>query len=171
MPEIVWYRSFYWRIALGFVALLAVLLAVQGALFLWLTGRATELLPGRSPEEYAQTIAADLATHLAERPDLDVDAHLHERYRTSYRAFAVAMRDGTIVTSRRVPPPPELGRSARGRLLGPGRGGGRGGPFGEPPPGPRTALTGEPGVSAPPQATVVPPAGATAAPPAAPPQP
>ena len=163
MPEIVWYRSFYWRIALGFVALLAVLLAVQGALFLWLTGRATELLPGRSPEEYAQTIAADLATHLTERPDLDVDAHLHERYQTSYRAFAVAMRDGTIVTSRRVPPPPELGRSARGRLLGPGRGGGRGGPSGEPPPGPRPGMPGDPGVSVPPPAAVAPQAGATPA--------
>jgi signal transduction histidine kinase len=160
MPEIVWYRSFYWRIALGFVALLAVLLAVQGALFLWLTGRASELLPGRSPEEYAQTIAADLATHLAERPDLDVDAHLHERYQTSYRAFAVAMRDGSIVSSRRVPPPPELGRSARGRLLGPGRGGGRGGPppIDPPPPARRPAATGEPGASVTPEPGTAPPA-------------
>ena len=53
MPEIAWYRSLYWRIALGFVALLAALLAVQGVVFLRITGRAAELLPGRTPGEYA----------------------------------------------------------------------------------------------------------------------
>ena len=37
--RLVWYRSLYWRIALGFVALLATLLAVQGTVFLWMTGR------------------------------------------------------------------------------------------------------------------------------------
>ncbi len=68
MPELVWYRSLYWRIALGFVALLATLLAVQGIVFLWITGRAADLLPGRSPAEYAQTIAADLAVVLRDQP-------------------------------------------------------------------------------------------------------
>ena len=69
MPEIAWYRSLYWRIALGFVALLATLLAVQGLVFLWLTGRASDLLPGRSPAELAQTIAADLAVSLRRSAD------------------------------------------------------------------------------------------------------
>ena len=80
MPETVWYKSLYWRIALGFVALTATLLAAQGLVFLWLTGRASELLPGRSPAEFAQTIAADLGTQLGEHPDLDIDAHLNARY-------------------------------------------------------------------------------------------
>ena len=156
MPERVWYRSLYWRIALGFVALLAVLLAVQGAVFLWITGRAAELMPGRSPAEYAQTIAADLSGSLAERADLDVDKHLNDRYRTTYRPFVVAFRDARIVSSRSIAPPPELSRMTYGRLMG--RGGpprdgrdggtfrdgrdGRGGPppydrgpdFGRPPP-------------------------------------
>ena len=35
----VWYRSLYWRIAFGFVALLAVVLVAAGLLFLWLTDR------------------------------------------------------------------------------------------------------------------------------------
>jgi len=39
MPRPIWFRSLYWRIALGFVAMLAALLFVQGMLFLWLTGR------------------------------------------------------------------------------------------------------------------------------------
>ena len=73
MPETVWYRSLYWRIALGFVALLATLLAVQGLVFLWLTGRTAEFLPGRSPVELAQAIARDAANALTERPDIDLD--------------------------------------------------------------------------------------------------
>ena len=35
----VWYRSLYWRIAFGFVALLDVLLVLQVIHFLWLTDR------------------------------------------------------------------------------------------------------------------------------------
>jgi signal transduction histidine kinase len=139
VPEIVWYRSLYWRIALGFVALLASLLAVQGLVFLWLTGQGTEFLPGRSPGEYAQTIAADLATNLAEHPDLNIEDHLNDRYTSTYRAFVVAMRDGRSASSRRVRPPFELSRAAFGRLMGRGPGGpggpGPGGPGG-PRPGP-----------------------------------
>ena len=37
MPEAVWYRSLYWRIAMGFVALLAALLVIQAGVFIWLT--------------------------------------------------------------------------------------------------------------------------------------
>ena len=125
MPEIVWYRSLYWRIALGFVALLATLLVVQGLAFLWLTGRGTEFLPGRSPGEYAQTIAADLATNLAERPDLNIEEHLNARYTSTYRAFVVVTRDGRTASSQRVRPPFELGRAAFGRLMGRGPGSGR----------------------------------------------
>jgi histidine kinase len=171
MPEIVWYRSFYWRIALGFVALLAVLLSVQGVVFLWLTGRAAEILPGRrSPEEYAQTIASDLARHLTENAELDIDAHLHEVYQSSYRAFVVATRDGRVISSRRVPPPPELGRNTRGRLFGPGRGGGRGGsPSGDPPP--PGGRSGEPGASTTPSAGAASPPGAAPVIPSASPQP
>ena len=137
MPEIVWYRSLYWRIALGFVALLAILLTVQGLMFLWLTGQGTEFLPGRSPGEYAQTIAADLATNLAEHADLDIEAHLNDRYTSAYRAFVVVTRDGRTVNSRRVRPPFELSRAAFGRLMGRGPAG-PGGPGGPGPGGPRS---------------------------------
>ena len=144
MPQIAWYRSLYWRIALGFVALLATLLAVQGVVFLWITGRASDLLPGRSPAEYAQTIAADLAGVLRDQPAIDLDSYLNGRYTTKYRPFIVVTRDGRTITSRAVMPPLDLARNAMGRLTGeggrPGRGprGGGGGanvnPDGMPPP-------------------------------------
>ncbi len=58
MPELVWYRSLYWRIAFGFVALLATLLVVQGLVFLWMTGRMTDL-PTRTPAQFASSMAGD----------------------------------------------------------------------------------------------------------------
>ena len=97
MPETVWYQSLYWRIALGFVALLATLLAVQGLVFLWLTGRMAEFLPGRSPAELAQAIAADVAAAIAERPDIDLDAHLNTRF-TQHLPF---LRGRDVRRSRR----------------------------------------------------------------------
>ena len=42
MPDPVWFRSLYWRIAIGFIAMLAVVLSLQAGLFLWLTGRFAE---------------------------------------------------------------------------------------------------------------------------------
>ena len=39
MSSRIWFRSLYWRIALGFVALLAAVLLAQTVLFLWLTDR------------------------------------------------------------------------------------------------------------------------------------
>ncbi len=118
MAPIAWYRSLYWRIALGFVALLAALLAVQGAVFLWITGRASEILPGRSPAEYAQTIASDLAIVMGDQPTMDLDAYLNGKYVTKYRAFVVVTRDGRLIQSKAVGAPFDLSRAALGRLFG-----------------------------------------------------
>ena len=143
MPELVWYRSLYWRIGLGFVALLGTLLAAQGTAFLWLTGRMSELLPGRSPIEYSRRIANDLTAALTEKADLDIDKYLNDRFTGTYRAFAVVTKDNRQVVSKRIQPPPNLVRAAFGRLnmelvaaglpaLGPGPGGPGGGGFDRP---------------------------------------
>ena len=34
-----WYRSLYWRIGIGFIGFVALMLAAQGALFLYLSDR------------------------------------------------------------------------------------------------------------------------------------
>jgi hypothetical protein len=99
------------------VARLATLLAGQGGVFLWLTGRAAEFR--RTPQEYAQTIAADLASALVDDPTLDIERYLNDRYQTTYRPFAVVTRDGRLVQSRRVAPPFDLSRAALARLTGP----------------------------------------------------
>jgi signal transduction histidine kinase len=125
MSETVWFRSLYWRIAFAFVALVAALLVTQALVLLWLTGRAAELWPGRSPAEFAQAIAADAADALAAEPGVDLDAYLNERHASRYRAFAVALADGRVILSRRVTPPATIGRAAMTRLTGRGEGLGR----------------------------------------------
>ncbi len=141
MPDPVWYRSLYWRIALGFVAVLAVLLSVQAAVFLLVTGRTAAVWPGRSPAEYAQLIASDLSIVMAEQPARDLDVYLNERYPGAYRAFLVVTRDRRTIFGRRIPPSPLMARAAMASLQaagglgegvdpGRGRGGRRGGGVG-----------------------------------------
>ncbi len=129
MADILWYRSLYWRIALGFVLLLAALLAVQGGAFLWLTGRADAFLTGRSPAELSTSIASDLSRALTAQPTLDIDSYVNRRYPNTFRPFAVVMKDGRSILSRGIPPPPNIDRLARGQLAGVWSGRGRGWPW------------------------------------------
>lgn len=149
MADLVWYRSLYWRIALGFVAVLAILLTAQALVFVWVSGRAADVWPGRTPAEYAHLIAADVATVLVEQPGTDLETYVTTRFPGTYRAFAVATHDRRLVYGRGVVPPPMIGRAAMARLgvesggydgLRGGRGGlgGRGGGPGFEPARPNT---------------------------------
>jgi hypothetical protein len=66
MPERRWYRSLYWRIALGYVALLAVLLLAQTGLAIWLMDRVWGQT--RMPAELADLVGCALSGRLAEAP-------------------------------------------------------------------------------------------------------
>ena len=92
MADLVWYRSIYWRIALGFVALVATLLVLQILVFLWISGRMDDLFPNRTPAQFAGTIATDLSAGLVDQPTLDVDAFVNSRYSGASRGFAVVFR-------------------------------------------------------------------------------
>src|SRR5258707_12084176 len=130
MPDRVWYKSLYWRIALGYIALLALLLLVQTGLSVWLMdrmwGRAS-----RTPEQLAELVAQDLSAQLALAPQIDVDQHLRARYGAGYQPFVVVLAGDTRTFSNRPTAiPPSLGRDARLRLSGRDRDRGRGGPDG-----------------------------------------
>src|SRR5579871_205339 len=90
MPERVWYRSLYGRIAFGYVVLLAVLLVVQMGLVLELSsriwGRAV-----RTPAQLADLVAQDLGNQLTDAPEFDVEGYLHQHYGTGYQPFAVVL--------------------------------------------------------------------------------
>ena len=100
MPDRTWYRSLYWRIAFGFVALLAALLLAQGLLFLWLTDRFVMSPSSRTPQELADHVARELSVVLTEDPSVDLERYVRRAYGGIYQPFVVMMRDGRRLTNR-----------------------------------------------------------------------
>ena len=133
-----WYRSLYWRIAVGFIACLALLLVVQGMLFVWMMSQAGSTIPNQPPERFAQTVAIDVAQAL-ERDGHWTSSAMSARNtpRTRSRSSSSSLTDRVIEIGARFPEP--LKAEARARLetlrtMDPARvarGGafGRGGPF------------------------------------------
>jgi two-component system OmpR family sensor kinase len=128
MSDPVWYRSLYWRIAFGFIAMLAILLLAQGLLFLWLTDRIFGA-PARTPAQLAVQVAEEVAGELQQHPDADLEAFVRERFSRIYQPFLVVLTNGQRASNRPTGLPQEFGRSVQGRLRGDMPGGGR---FGEP---------------------------------------
>src|SRR5215218_6400354 len=127
MSDPVWYRSLYWRIAFGFVAMLAVLLLAQGVVFLWLTDRIFGA-PARTPAQLAALVAEDVAAELQQHPDADIDAFVRVHFSSVYQPFLVALANGQRASNRPDGLPPEFSRIVFGRMRGePFGGGGRGG--------------------------------------------
>lgn len=110
---VVWYRSFYWRIAIGFVATVAVVLVLQAALFLWLAS--TNDTIGMRPASVAAVAAAELSSALEADASLDVDAWLAREFgRGPHGVFVV--RGDRVHRSGSFDVPPFLARMARVRL-------------------------------------------------------
>jgi len=143
MSEPRWYRSLYWRIALGLFAFLALMLAAQGALFLWMTDRIAGSMPARDPRRVAVLVASDVGAALSDNPSLNLEQYVRDQYDNVFQTFLVIMQDGRVATNHD-DVPDELVRAivadaARREI--PGRGRRRGPRVGEPaasaPSGPR----------------------------------
>ena len=130
MSDPVWYRSLYWRIAFGFVAMLAILLLAQGLLFLWLTDRIFGT-PARTPAQLAALVAEDVADELRERPGSDLDGFVREHFSRVYQPFLV-IANGQHASNRPSGLPPEFARVVAGRMRGEPLGAGRSGEPGWP---------------------------------------
>jgi signal transduction histidine kinase len=94
-----WYRSLYWRIAVGLFAFLALMLAAQAALFLWMTDRIAGSMPARDPGRLAVLVASDVAAAVAANPALDLEAYLDDQYGHVFQTFLVILRDGRIASN------------------------------------------------------------------------
>lgn len=99
MSELRWYRSLYWRIGLGLFAFLALMLAAQGALFLWTTDRIAGSMPASSPQRLAELVSSDISAALADDPALDLQQYVREHYGNVFQAFVVIMQDGRTVSN------------------------------------------------------------------------
>jgi len=100
-----WYRSLYWRIGLGLFAFLALMLAAQGALFLWITDRIAGSMPASSPQRLAELVSSDISAALTDDPALDLTEYVRAQYGHVFQAFVVTMRDGRTVTNDENVPP------------------------------------------------------------------
>jgi two-component system OmpR family sensor kinase len=111
-----WYKSLYWRIAIGFVLFLAAMLVVQGILFVWVLARSGQTLPGQSPGRFSETVARDLTNALEREPGLDVARYVREQYAQWTHPFFVMLADGRMITSGSGSFPQPLIRMAQARL-------------------------------------------------------
>ncbi len=93
----VWYRSLYWRIALGFLLCLAGIIAAQALVLVWLLSRDTP--PGPPPRALARLVAGDIAAALAADPGVDLARYVREEYQQRLSPFFVVMIDGRVVAS------------------------------------------------------------------------
>lgn len=94
-----WYRSLYWRIALGLCAFLALMLAAQGALFLWTTDQVAGSMPARSPRRLAFIVASDLGDALEAEPTLNLGQYVGDEYGHVFQPFLVLMHDGRVFSN------------------------------------------------------------------------
>jgi signal transduction histidine kinase len=94
-----WYKSLYWRIGLGLIAFLALMLAAEGALFIWTTDRIAGSMPARSPRRLAVLVASDVGAAMAANPSLNLQEYITEQYGHVFQTFLVTMRDGRIVAN------------------------------------------------------------------------
>jgi signal transduction histidine kinase len=117
MSEPVWYRSFYWRIAIGFIACVAVLLIAQAALFVWMADQTGMPLLARSPEHLSTVIASDLSAALETDPKLDIQQYIRARVGNRSPQVVVVMKDGRVMHSATTDPPEWAVRAARFRLM------------------------------------------------------
>ncbi len=95
----VWYRSLYWRIAVGLVAFLALMLGAQGALFIYTSDRIAGSMPAPSPRRLAVLVASDLSAALNTDPAIDIDEYVNDQYSNVLQPFIVLMRDGREVAN------------------------------------------------------------------------
>jgi signal transduction histidine kinase len=99
MSEPRWYHSLYWRIALGLFAFLALMLAAQGALFLWMTDRIAGSMPARDPRRLAVLVASDVGAALSSDPALDLKQYVRDQYSHVFQTFVVIMQDGRVASN------------------------------------------------------------------------
>jgi len=111
-----WYRSLYWRIAMGVVAFLAAMLVVQAMLFVWAVSQSGRTLPGQSPARLGMTVAIDLSQALERDAQIDLQRYVKDQFAQYNHPFFVMMTDGRYITSGSKSFPEPLVQMAHERL-------------------------------------------------------
>ena len=114
-----WFSSLYWRIALGFIVLLAVMLAAQAASFVWIAVQTEQGQPERVGQDFAELVAVEFESALERDPSLDLKQYAAGKLSDFHRPAFVAFPDGTVLGPPGVDVPPGIGRFAAGMRRGP----------------------------------------------------
>ena len=96
-----WYRSLYWRVALGTLALMLLLLAVQAAVVIWVVGQTDRSMLTRPPVGLARLIAEDLGAAVESDPGADLEDLLRDSFGRTPQNVFVLLADGRVITNRR----------------------------------------------------------------------
>jgi hypothetical protein len=114
-----WFRSFYWRIAASFVAVMLAVIVAQSLMFSYMIARWNAQDPSRSPNNVVVAVAADVGAALEENRALDLDSHLQAHYgRGPYGVFVVT-RGGRVAGNGIGGLSPDILRSAQAVLARP----------------------------------------------------
>jgi signal transduction histidine kinase len=115
-------RSLYWRIGFGFILFLGITLILQFVLFIYVAGETEGGMPARMGRDFAELVASDLESALAQDPQLNLRAYAEQRITAFHRPAAIIFPDGTAIA----PPGLEVPRNVRFpgpfRRRGPGAG-------------------------------------------------
>ena len=110
-----WYRSFYFRIGFSFVVFVVMVLVAQSVIFSVLLARPP--FPGRSPNNIAAIVAADLGSTLNQDPALDVQDYLLREY-ARLQPIYVVLKTGRVASNRSDPLADDIRRTVEGVLAG-----------------------------------------------------
>ena len=98
-----WYRSFYWRIGVGFVVFVIAVIVAQSVMFSFLMSRSNAALQGPSPNSFATVVEGDLGSALAADPMLNLHAHLVRGYGGSQFHVCAVMADQRVACNSERP--------------------------------------------------------------------
>jgi signal transduction histidine kinase len=98
-----WHRSLYWKVAAGFMICLAAMLVVQAMLFIWVASLSGPTMPGRPPEGFAESVAAEISDAIEREPDLDLQQFVGDEYGRSAHPVLVLMIDGRLAQNGTLP--------------------------------------------------------------------
>jgi signal transduction histidine kinase len=101
-------RSLYWRIGLGFIVFLGIMLVLQVGLFIWVAGETEGGMPERMGRDFAELVASEFEAALARDAEMDLRSYAEKRVNELHRPAVIVFADGSVVAPRGVEVPPGI---------------------------------------------------------------
>ena len=113
-----WYRSFYWRIAASFIALVVIVLVGQSLMFSYLLTRPQGAFTPGDPNASATAVAAHVSAALAINPAAAIDILVREAWPGARQGVYLVMKDGREAANLAAPLSPAIRAQVTAALAG-----------------------------------------------------